>query len=102
MGSFEKTPPSPAISGCYRSRLYTSNININPLIAACDQILSLATTLKTTELPDNNTLFLQDLAHEIRSFEHHAQIANHQSNIIIAARYTLCCLLDEIITSTEW
>src|SRR4030067_1821368 len=102
MGSFEKTPPSPAISGCYRSRIYTSNININPLIAACDQILSLAIALKTTEFPDNNTQFLQDLAHEIRSFEHHAQIANYQSNTIISARYALCSLLDEIIISTEW
>jgi len=100
--SFEKTTPFPATNGCYRSRIYTSNININPLVAACDQILSLAIALKTTEFPDNNTQFLQDLSHEIRSFEHHAQIANYQSNIIIAARYALCCLLDEIITQTEW
>src|SRR3990172_8788384 len=100
--SFEKTTPFPATNGCYRSRIYTSNININPLVAACDQILSLAIALKTTEFPDNNTQFLQDLSHEIRSFEHHAQIANYQSNIIIAARYALCCLLDETIASTQW
>src|SRR3972149_7855012 len=102
MWSFEKTTPFPATNGCYRSRIYTSNININPLVAACDQILSLAIALKTTEFPDNNTQFLQDLSHEIRSFEHHAQIANYQSNIIIAARYALCCLLDETIASTQW
>lgn len=100
--SCEKTTPFPATNGYYRSRIYTSNININPLIGACDQLLSLITALKTTEYPDDPEQFLQDLAHEIRSFEHRAQIANYGSNTIIAARYALCCLVDETIQLTPW
>lgn len=100
--SFEKATPFPTSNACYRSRIYTSNISVNPLIAACDQILSMATILATAEYPDNSDKFLQDLAHEIRSFEHRTQIVNYPSNMIIAARYVLCALLDEIITQTSW
>lgn len=100
--SFEKTTPLPATASYYRSRLYTSNININPLIAACDQLLCLTETLKSTDYPNDSEKFLHDLAHEIRSFEHRAQIANYQHDIIIAARYALCCLLDEVIKATAW
>lgn len=102
MGSFEKTTPFPASHGYYRSRIYNSNININSLIGACDQLLNLVTILKTAEFPDDSDRFLQDLAHEIRSFEHQAQIASYPSNIIVAARYALCSLLDEVIALTPW
>lgn len=100
--SFEKTTPFPATQGFYRSRIYTSDIGINPLIAACDQLFGLVTILETTEHPDDSDKFLQDLAHEIRSFEHRAQVADYLSNTIIAARYAICSLLDETIATTPW
>ncbi|MDR1057492.1 MAG: type IVB secretion system protein IcmH/DotU [Coxiellaceae bacterium] len=100
--AFDKTTTLPAFRGYYRSRIYISNININPMIGACDQLLNLVIILKTAEFPEDSDKFLHDLAHEIRSFEHQAQIANYPSNIIIAARYALCSLLDEVITLTPW
>lgn len=96
----EKTTPLPATSGYYRSRIYSSNVNINPLIAACDQLLSLVPILKTARLPEDHIKLLEDLAHEIRSFEHRAQIANYPPHIIVAARYAICALLDETISQT--
>lgn len=92
----------PAVTGFYRSQIYTADVSINPLIAACDQILSLVTILKDLEPPKNKEMFFQDLAHEIRAFEHQAQILDYNPDIIIAARYALCCLLDETITATKW
>jgi type IV/VI secretion system ImpK/VasF family protein len=95
--------PMSAPSGFYRSRVYTSGASINPLIVACDPVLILATALKTVEYPSDRDKFLEDLAHEIRAFEHRAQIANYQDEVITAARYALCCLLDETIALTsEW
>lgn len=88
--------------GCYRSRIYTSQVNINPLVAACDQILSLATVLKNTERPENLDKLLQDLTHEIHSFEQQAKTANYPDNIILEARYALCHLLDETIATNDW
>lgn len=100
--SFEKTTPFATNGSCYRSRIYTTEVNLNPLVAAGDQLLSLAATIETIECPADCSKLLQDLAHEIRSFEHRAQIANYSSNIIVAARYALCCLLDEAILATPW
>jgi type VI secretion system protein ImpK len=92
-----------SVGGFYRSRIYTSDISINPLVVACDPILSLVTTLKNIEYPIDRNRFLEDLAHEIRSFEHRARIENYPENIITNARYVLCCLLDETIALTsEW
>ena len=85
MGSYEKTTPLPT-HGYYRSRAYTSNTNINPLLAACDQLFSLVANLKDVELPDDSEKLLQDLAHEIRAFEHTAQLANYDQNMIVSAR----------------
>ena len=93
----------PISNGFYRSRIYSSNISINPLIVACDPILTLIATLKTIEYPTDRNRFLENLAHEIRAFEHRALHANYPKNIITAGRYALCCLLDETIALTsEW
>ncbi|CAL7963125.1 type VI secretion system protein ImpK [Gammaproteobacteria bacterium] len=93
----------PISNGFYRSRIYTASTSINPLIVACDPILTLMANLKTIEYPSDRSKFLEDLAHEVRAFEHHARLANYPENIIIAARYALCCLLDETIALTsEW
>lgn len=87
----------------YRSRIYTSNVSISPLIVACDPIIALMATLKTVEYPPDRGKFLEDLAHEIHAFGHRAQIANYQENIVNSARYALCCLLDETIAlNSEW
>lgn len=84
-----------------RSRIYTLDISINPLVAACDPLLVLVATLKTIIYPLERDKFLQDLAHEIRAFECRAQMANYLPSTIMAARYALCCLLDETIAFTS-
>lgn len=90
-------------NGFYRSRIYTSKVNINSLVAASDPILTLVTTLQSSNYPEDRKKFLDNLAHEVRAFEHHAKMANYQKNTIANARYILCCLLDETIALTsEW
>lgn len=90
-------------NGFYRSRIYISKININSLVAASDPILTLVTTLQNSSYPEDRKKFLDNLAHEVRAFEHHAKMANYQKNTIANARYILCCLLDETIALTsEW
>jgi type VI secretion system protein ImpK len=90
------------LKGFYRSRICTSNVSINPLIAACDPIFILVTNLKNIEYPNDRNQFLEDLKHEINAFVHRAQMANYNENIITTARYGLCCLLDETISTSEW
>jgi type IV/VI secretion system ImpK/VasF family protein len=88
--------------GFYRSRIYTSDININPLIAACDPLFGVVLTLGKIENPENSDRFLQDLAHEIRSFEQRAILAGYPKSTITAASYAICSLLDEAILNTHW
>lgn len=93
----------PTTNGFYRSRIYTASASINPLIVACDPILTLAANLQAIEYPTDRAKFLEDLSHEIRAFEHRARLANYPENIITSARYAICCLLDETIALTsEW
>lgn len=91
------------LPGYYRSRLYTTNVNINPLIAACDPILTLVSILKTIEPPNNYDKFLQDFIHEIHAFKHRAQLAHYSTEVINAAHLALCNLIDETMaTITTW
>ena len=87
----------------YRSKVYTTSLAINPLVASGSPLFTLVNQLKQmTEAPDINQLY-QDLCHEIKAFENKAQNDSYRSNTLLAARYAICTLLDEIITEeTTW
>ncbi len=92
------TPPQ----SYYRSKAYNATLGINPLIAAASPLFTLAANLRECEsYTDINGLY-QQLSHEIRAFENSAQAQNNRSDIILVARYVICCLLDEIILNTSW
>ena len=77
----------------YRSKVYTANLGINPLIAAASTLFTLVAKLRESEAyTDINGLY-QQLTHEIRAFENNAQAQKYRSDIILVARYVLCALL---------
>ncbi len=86
----------------YRSKAYVSTVSVNSLVAAASPIFTLIITLKKLLTAPDPTQIQNDLAHEIKAFEHRAQSQNYRANIILAARYALCTLIDETIHSTEW
>ena len=97
-----RMPLSGIQSAYYRSKLFSIDTHINPLVSAASPLFAIASTLKNTiAMPDLAQLY-QDLCHEIKAFENKAQTHNYRSHIILAARYALCSLLDEIILSTSW
>lgn len=86
----------------YRSKAFTINVDINPLIAAAAPLLILANKLHQAPIsPDLNKLH-QDLTHEIKAFENKTQTLGYRPHIILAARYTLCTLLDEMVMTSAW
>lgn len=101
------TPPARVASNnpqtaYYRSKLFAVNTYINPLASAAAPLLAIASRLKNlTAMPDLIILH-QDLSHEIKAFETKMQAHGYRSYAILAARYSLCALLDEIILSTSW
>lgn len=86
----------------YRSKIYTTALGINPLVASASAIFTLAAKLRESEsYTDINSLY-QQLTHEIRAFENNAQAHNYRSDNILVARYVLCVLLDEVILQSSW
>lgn len=79
-----------------RSHAFSTSISINPLIAAAMPILSRASEIEGLNLTDA-TRWEAALQHEIRAFENSAHKNGYQAQMILAARYLLCTLLDELI-----
>ncbi len=74
----------------------------NPLLSAATPLLSLATQLRgSASHPDSQSLF-NELAKEIQKFEQTAKSGGARPEGVLAGRYLLCTLLDEIVLSTPW
>ena len=75
---------------------------LNPLVRAASPLLDLVTPLRAMAAhPDVESLRLQ-LVQAVRAFEAQARAALVEHEQIAAARYALCTLLDETISSTPW
>lgn len=84
----------------YRSKFYTPELDINPLIQAAAPLFSLTAQYYQKNCTDLQALH-QELVHEVKAFESLAQQAEYSSHEILAARYAICCLLDETISKTS-
>ena len=75
---------------------------LNPLVRAANPLLDLVMPLRhMVSHPDVEALRLQ-LVQAIKTFEADAKKGGVPTEAIAAARYALCTLLDETISSTPW
>ena len=75
---------------------------LNPLLRAANPLLDLVMPLRhMVSHPDAEHL-RQQLISAIKAFERDAKAARIEHEAIAAARYSLCTLLDETISSTPW
>jgi len=92
-------PPRPAQGG---TPAQLHGAGLNPLVRAANPLLGLVPPLRRmVSHPDVEALRLQLIA-AIKSFETSAKAAHVEHDQIAAARYALCTLLDETISSTPW
>jgi type VI secretion system protein ImpK len=92
-------PPRHAPSGA-PAQLH--GVGLNPLVRAANPLLDLVPPLRRmASHPDVEALRMQLIA-AIKTFETSAKAAHVQHDQIAAARYALCTLLDETISSTPW
>ncbi len=83
------------------SKLFTATNALNPLIQAATPILTIATRIN--KLPENTDYedLSESLIHEIEAFESQAQKFEYDPNTVLAARYCLCALLDDLILQSK-
>ena len=81
----------------YRSKAFTVNKSLNPLVAAALPIFSVVSQCQNIDQDQDLQQLHNDFCHEIHAFESQAHHKGYHRQIILAARYTLCCLIDEAI-----
>lgn len=79
-----------------------SDSGLNPLVALANPLLALVPQIRaTTHLPDAPAL-RESIAQGLREFEAAARARGMAPERVLAARYILCTLLDEVAASTPW
>jgi type VI secretion system protein ImpK len=102
---FQASPPFEQLLEqlLYEKQPDTFPISINPIVTAASGLLSECVQLRRPEVNEENLAELSArLSNAITQFQQRAEQAGVANYQIMAARYLLCALLDETITSTSW
>ena len=95
-------PPPPQQSSPYSEPVSIRGSGLNPLVNAATSILTLVGQLRnTTSHPDVANL-RNHVVQEIKNFENETRSQGNPQELVLAARYILCTLIDEIVLSTPW
>ncbi|MBB72862.1 MAG: hypothetical protein CMF50_10760 [Legionellales bacterium] len=94
--------PLSSLQSYCQSKTFIAKTGVNPLIAAASALFSLISKLKRCDSYNDIDALRQNLIHEIKAFECAAQTRGYRDNEILAARYAMCCALDETIQGTAW
>lgn len=98
-------PLPAATAGAAVPLALTSNTPVagmNPLLASANPLLNLTAQLRATAQHPDPSALRDSLVQGIKAFESRARTAGIAAEKILAARYALCTLLDEIAASTPW
>lgn len=86
----------------YRSKVYSAQTGINPLVVSATTLLSSCAYLRDLSYCDDARTLYQELIHEVKAFEAQAQRLGYRSELILVSRYILCSTLDEMILHSPW
>ncbi|WP_111642399.1 type IVB secretion system protein IcmH/DotU [Marinimicrobium alkaliphilum] len=75
---------------------------LNPLVSAADTLLAVHARVSGTARHTDVSGLYRQLSYEIRQFEERARVRGIKPEIILAARYVLCSVLDEAVLNTPW
>lgn len=86
----------------FRSGAFTIEQALNPLIAAAAPLFALATKVNLLTNQQTPQSLESRITHEMYSFECQARHQNFRTQTVLAARYGICVLLDELIHQSNW
>lgn len=81
----------------YRSKVYTSNLGVNSLIAAAHPLFSILERINLSEKPPELPTLQENLSHELQAFMAKVSTREHTEEIILLARFLLCATIDEVV-----
>lgn len=86
----------------YRSGAYSIEHALNPLVAAASPLLTLATKVHLLSNKETPETLETRLAQEMYAFDCLCKSKHYRIQTLLAARYALCALLDELIHQSDW
>lgn len=75
---------------------------MNPLVRAASPLLLLAVQLRHSATPPDVTRLREQAVAQVRRFEAAANAAGESAQVVTAARYVLCTMVDESVLSAPW
>lgn len=75
---------------------------LNPLVSAADTLLAVHGKVSQSARHNDVAGLYRQLTQEVRQFESKARERGIQPEIVLAARYVLCSVLDEAVLNTPW
>lgn len=81
---------------------FDSTNAINPVVGAAQKLISIFSKIRVTSQHKDIASLHQRLIHEIKEFEEKLRDHNCRQEIILAARYLMCSVIDESVLNTPW
>ncbi|MGD8175036.1 type IVB secretion system protein IcmH/DotU [Marinimicrobium sp. ARAG 43.8] len=75
---------------------------MNPLTSAAETLLAVCTSVRHSTRHSDVAGLYRQITQEIRAFESAARERGMTPEIVLAARYVLCSVLDEAVLNTPW
>lgn len=86
----------------YRSRLFSSQSGINPLVNAAQPLIALFNRLANSSNTPELSALIKNLHHEMHAFETRARAYKYSAETILIGRYLLTVTLYHKVIQTPW
>jgi type VI secretion system protein ImpK len=95
-------PPAAGNFGLQSNERIEIKTGLNPLVNSATTLLTLVIKLRSTMQHANVPDLHKRLTEEIKAFESKTRNAGIAGDSVIAARYLLCSVIDEVVLNTPW
>ena len=94
--------PAPVPNTDIQAAYFRTSTGLNPLVNAASMLIAVyEKTRNSVSHPDVSGLY-QRLVNEIKAFDSRAKEQGIRPEVVLAARYILCTVLDEAVLNTPW
>ncbi|MDY7532543.1 type IVB secretion system protein IcmH/DotU [Pseudomonas sp. Bout1] len=101
-GGRRPLPAASPVADVQSAALVLKGLGLNPLVRAANPLLDLVVPLRMLATPPDMESLRQRLIQAVQAFEAQARASQVDVETVAAARYALCTLVDETISSTPW